>query len=84
MIVDYILFSLCSPSVVGTLWDVTDRDIDRFLSTLLEPYLNKKNEVGTYKPLPLLVSNARSACLMRYLVGASTVVYGLPVLFVSQ
>nr|KAG5705649.1 hypothetical protein BaRGS_026588 [Batillaria attramentaria] len=65
------------PSVVGNLWDVTDRDIDRFLKQLLDLWLEGDHD----KPpsLPALIPAARLACRMRHLIGAAPVVYGLPV-----
>ncbi|KAG8465051.1 hypothetical protein KFE25_012414 [Diacronema lutheri] len=62
-----------SPSVVGTLWDVTDGDIDRFCAALLA-------ECAAEGGVPLLpaLARARAACKMVRLVGAAVVSYGLP------
>lgn len=70
---------LCAgaPCVVGNLWDVTDRDIDRFCLALLEDFLDPRGDVS--KSLPQCVAQARSVCKMRHIVGAAPVVYGVPV-----
>ncbi len=61
--------------VVANLWDVTDGDIDRFTCHLLD-------SLGSSIPVPTLVSRARQACTLKFLVGAAPVVYGLPVCFI--
>ena len=70
---------LCAgaPCVVGNLWDVTDRDIDRFCLALLEDFLDPRG--GVSKSLPQCLAQARSVCKMRHVVGAAPVVYGVPV-----
>ena len=66
-----------APCVVGNLWDVTDRDIDRFCLALLEDFLDPRGDSS--KSLPQCVAQARSVCKMRHIVGAAPVVYGVPV-----
>lgn len=70
---------LCAgaPCVVGNLWDVTDRDIDRFCLALLEDFLDPRGDAP--KNLPQCVARARAVCKMRHIVGAAPVVYGVPV-----
>lgn len=63
-----------APCVVGNLWDVTDRDIDRYCLTLLEDFV--KGQEGS---LAKCVAEARRACKLRYIVGSAPVCYGLPV-----
>jgi hypothetical protein len=67
---------LCAgaPCVVGNLWDVTDRDIDRYCMTLLETFLGADG--GS---LAKCVAEARSSCKMRHIVGLAPVCYGVPV-----
>ncbi|KAK4221051.1 Separin [Podospora fimiseda] len=55
-----------SPAVVGTLWDVTDRDIDRFAGRMFEGLVEA-------------VTRGREACRFRYVTGAAVAVYGIPV-----
>ena len=69
---------LCAgaPCVVGNLWDVTDRDIDRFSVSLLEGiFQNNKTHMNIAK----CVASSRNACKLKYIVGAAPVVYGIPV-----
>jgi hypothetical protein len=69
-----------SHAVVGNLWDVTDKDIDRYCTALLTAMLENpqgKANIGA------LVQRCRLNCRLMYLIGASPVVYGLPVRFRS-
>lgn len=78
-----------APSYVGALWDVTDRDIDLFSDMMLEVLVpnwksdstvSKKAKKGkTGSSICRAVAEARHACKLKYLIGAATVVYGLPV-----
>jgi separase len=61
-----------SPALLCTLWDVTDKDIDRFSSQALHSWLDG-NDLGS------AVADARSTCVLRYLNGAAPVIYGVPV-----
>ncbi|KAM6039050.1 separin isoform 2-T2 [Chlamydotis macqueenii] len=63
------------PLVLGNLWDVTDRDIDRYAQALLQGWLRG----GSGAPLLSYVTQARQAPKFKYLIGAAPVVYGLPV-----
>ncbi|XP_062568932.1 uncharacterized protein LOC134231045 [Saccostrea cucullata] len=66
------------PCMVANLWDVTDKDIDRFLACLLSSWLS---EEATMDPRSLLdvIPKARAACRLPHLIGAAPVVYGFPV-----
>ncbi|EKM75331.1 hypothetical protein AGABI1DRAFT_80074 [Agaricus bisporus var. burnettii JB137-S8] len=74
------------PTLVANLWDVTDRDIDKFCQTVFDKIqLNPENvrawNGSTNTPNMSLVSavaHARSACKLKYLTGAAPVVYGIP------
>lgn len=84
-----------SAAVVGTLWDVTDRDIDRFAMELMSEWgLIEKDGENSSKTgkrsvkqkakmgkvsLDEAVAGARDSCLLKYLNGAAPVVYGVPV-----
>jgi separase len=65
-----------APCVVGNLWDVTDRDIDRFSVALLEGVFSSDDN----RSIAQSVAEARSACKMRYIVGSAPVCYGLPII----
>ena len=76
-----------SPAVVANLWDVTDRDIDRFSRKLLEEWLgdasgqgDKTKCVAMAGPIPA----ARGACRLPHLVGAAPVCFGLPSTLLSR
>ncbi|XP_071490017.1 separin-like [Diadema antillarum] len=70
------------PCVVANLWDVTDRDIDRFLEYLLKAWLNTGGRPtaasANNHSLASLLNSARQACKLRHLIGYSPVIYGLP------
>ncbi|XP_009459398.1 PREDICTED: separin [Nipponia nippon] len=63
------------PLVLGNLWDVTDRDIDRYAQALLQGWLRG----GSGAPFLSYVAQARQAPKLKYLIGAAPVAYGLPV-----
>ncbi|XP_004364067.1 hypothetical protein CAOG_03228 [Capsaspora owczarzaki ATCC 30864] len=60
------------PAVVANLFDVSDREIDKFTETLLAEFLSGSSELSR------AVRTARGACRFGYLNGAAPVVYGLP------
>ncbi|XP_023932178.1 separin-like [Lingula anatina] len=73
MILSY--FMAGCPCIVANLWDVTDRDIDRFLENLLKAWLPGESD-------PMLlehIEQARDSCRLPHIIGAAPVVYGLPV-----
>ena len=79
-----------APCYVGALWDVTDRDIDIYTDRLMELWIPcwESKEAGQKKDhkcisLAQAVSEARSACRLKYLIGAATVSYGLPIYTIS-
>uniref|UniRef100_A0A8D2J4E5 separase n=1 Tax=Varanus komodoensis TaxID=61221 RepID=A0A8D2J4E5_VARKO len=63
------------PLVLGNLWDVTDRDIDRYMEALLKSWL----DAGSGAPLLHSVIQSRQAPKLRYMIGAAPIAYGLPV-----
>ena len=77
-----------SPCIVGNLWDVTDRDIDRLTEEFLDSWI--KNHEKSDDDLTINSENnsicfhltkSRAACKMQYLNGSAPIVYGLPVNF---
>jgi len=70
------------PSYVGVLWDVTDKDIDKFSDHLLSYWFSKwkpeLNESKKVVPITRAVSMSRQYCRLKYLIGAAPIVYGLP------
>eukprot|EP00903_Cladosiphon_okamuranus_P012531 g11734.t1 len=72
-----------SPAVVANLWDVTDKDIDRFSVSLFEAFLGEggagKNGNGRALTLAHAVAESRSECKMPFIIGYAPVCYGIPV-----
>lgn len=72
-----------SPAVVANLWDVTDKDIDRFSVALFEAFLGGGGAGdGNRKRAPTLaqaVAESRSECKMPFVIGYAPVCYGIPV-----
>lgn len=62
------------PAAVANLWDVTDKDIDRFARSLLEFWLGS----GQPRCLAGAIGGARGVCKLPFLIGAAPVVYGIP------
>ncbi|CAB9507041.1 extra spindle pole bodies homolog 1 (Saccharomyces cerevisiae) [Seminavis robusta] len=62
-----------APCVVGNLWDVTDRDIDRYCQSMLQSLADAKSNNIAHA-----VAQARSSCKMQFMVGCAPVCYGLP------
>ncbi|XP_071231967.1 separin [Salvelinus alpinus] len=63
------------PLILGNLWDVTDRDIDRFTKALLESWLSAGPGASLLDHMAL----SRQATHLKHLIGAAPVVYGLPI-----
>ncbi|KAL4967712.1 C50 family peptidase [Aspergillus stella-maris] len=79
-----------APALVATLWDVTDKDIDRFAKSTFENWGLIQNgfrpcgeDVGDAVTLDAAVSQSRMACVLKYLNGAAPVVYGVPGVFLE-
>lgn len=73
-------FMCCRPAVVASLWDVTDKDIDRCTLATLEHLglpERRQTEVGD-DTLAVALAKGREACTLRYLNGAAAVLYGDP------
>ncbi|KAG1942617.1 separin [Pimephales promelas] len=63
------------PLVLGNLWDVTDRDLDRFTSALLQSWLSS----GSGSSLLQHLAQSRNATHLKHIIGAAPIAYGLPV-----
>ena len=76
-----------SPLVIGNLWDVTDKDIDKFSLSLFEklglakmvPSTDQSN--NEFMSASEAVDRSRDSCHLKYLNGAAPVAYGLPISF---
>ncbi|TPX67593.1 hypothetical protein SpCBS45565_g03697 [Spizellomyces sp. 'palustris'] len=71
-----------SQAIVANLWDVTDRDLDRFSGAMFEKWgLVTSRETGHFdhSSIAEAVTASRDVCTLKYLTGAAPVVYGVPV-----
>lgn len=77
---------------MANLWDVTDRDIDRFSQALLTAWIagagkgsasSASSSEGSGADMCSAVAAARGACKLPHLVGAAPVCYGIPARLVS-
>ncbi|KAF9233396.1 peptidase family C50-domain-containing protein [Melanogaster broomeanus] len=78
------------PTLVANLWDVTDRDIDKFTQSVFDHLHLTTN--GVRRPrgggdtrtgersrsVVAAVAQSRQVCKLKYLTGAAPVVYGIP------
>ncbi|GAA5868801.1 hypothetical protein JCM1840_005124 [Sporobolomyces johnsonii] len=75
-----------SPALVANLWDVTDKDIDKFAQSVFDKTGLASFPTSTSSgpaSLTSAVATSREVCNLRYLNGAAPVVYGVPVRFAS-
>ncbi|KAJ3124301.1 hypothetical protein HK098_001213 [Nowakowskiella sp. JEL0407] len=68
-----------SAAVVANLWDVTDKDIDKFTKNLLENWGLLSKDKQDSCDIVEAVMKSRAECTLKYLNGAAPVVYGVPV-----
>ncbi|KAJ3501675.1 hypothetical protein NLJ89_g9230 [Agrocybe chaxingu] len=74
------------PTLIANLWDVTDKDIDKFSQTVFDKLsLNGKDisESQQKRAKDLIsivaaVAQSRDSCKLKYLTGAAPVIYGIP------
>jgi hypothetical protein len=71
-----------APFVLGNLWDVTDKDIDKLSVDCMERLFNNppinSSTVGEKKTVSEALALSRGVCKMAYAVGSAPVMYGLP------
>ena len=71
------------PSIIGTLWFVTDSEINLFTMKLIQEIVKKDDLLftqGTERrdTLCLAFKHARMSCKLRFITGAAPIIYGLP------
>ncbi|KAG2038447.1 peptidase family C50-domain-containing protein [Suillus americanus] len=67
------------PLLVANLWDVTDRDIDKFSQAVFDSLRLTPTRGGEQgMSVVTAIAQAREACKLKYLTGAAPVVYGIP------
>ncbi|KAI0700451.1 peptidase family C50-domain-containing protein [Cytidiella melzeri] len=76
------------PTLVANLWDVTDRDIDKFSQSVFDKIHLTADVVKAWQPdtechrdrtsIVAAVARSRDACKLKYLTGAAPIIYGIP------
>lgn len=66
------------PLILGNLWDVTDKDIDKFSLSLLKKWGLDPSTEENHMNISDAVRYSRDECKLKFLTGAAPVVYGLP------
>jgi separase len=77
---------LTSPTLVANLWDVTDRDIDKFSQSVFDKLRLTAEGIKDWADgqdngrvsIVEAVARSRNSCKLEYLTGAAPVVYGIP------
>lgn len=74
------------PMLVANMWDVTDKDIDRFSFGMLERWGAFPASNPGLKTMSIgeAIKNSRDECNLKFLNGAAPIVYGLPLTLVHQ
>lgn len=74
------------PMLVANMWDVTDKDIDKFSASMLERWgaFPPSNPGMKVMGIARAVRESRDECNLRFLNGAAPVVYGLPLSLVYK
>ncbi|CAI5439350.1 unnamed protein product [Caenorhabditis angaria] len=71
------------PLVVGCLWTVTDGEIDRYLMSMVDDCFVRKCEgkegIDKLRQLSEAMETAKSKSKLKFLTGASVVMYGFPI-----
>ncbi|KAH3900878.1 separase SCDLUD_002335 [Saccharomycodes ludwigii] len=67
-----------SPMIVGNLWDVTDKDIDRYSLEMFSKIGLLQENLGGKLTVAQAIADSRAVCKLRYLNGAAPIIYGLP------
>ena len=73
-------FYFFSPCVIANLWDVTDKDIDRFTEALIKKWDSAKT--GSY--VTEFFESSRQKCRLPALIGMAPAVYGIPLKIVQK
>ena len=71
------------PTIIGTLWFVTDSEINLFTMKLIQEIVKKDDllfsqGIERRNTLYLAFKQARLSCKLRYITGAAPIIYGLP------
>ena len=80
----YFLINFC-PTYLGCLWNVTDRDIDKFVERFLKHTFRiydqeaSNNNIEKCTSIAKAVALSRNICKLKYLNGSAPVIRGLPI-----
>lgn len=81
----YLSHGTLSPTLVANLWDVTDKDIDKFSAAVFDRMslngdmiASSTQSTNARTSLITAVAQSRDSCKLKYLTGAAPVVYGIP------
>ena len=66
-----------SSIVISTLWDITDKDVDRIMLASLEEFLSSTTTTTTSQSLSNCLWKNNANCLLRNATGSSLVFYGI-------
>ncbi|KAJ3553303.1 hypothetical protein NM688_g3687 [Phlebia brevispora] len=77
------------PTLVANLWDVTDRDIDKFAQSVFDKMTLNADHVSCWQEheaagetsIVAALGQSRKACKLKYLTGAAPVIYVNPAVF---
>lgn len=78
---------IISPTLVANLWDVTDRDIDKFSQSVFDKLQLTADRVRDWRKdssktgvtsIVAALARSRDSCKLKYLTGAAPIVYGIP------
>ena len=75
-----------SPTLVANLWDVTEKDIDKFSQSVFDKLQLTAGGIkqwathsrDTAVSIVKAVAQSRDSCKLKYLTGAAPIVYGIP------
>lgn len=68
-----------APWVIGNLWDVTDKDLDRLSMTCMEEVFDEERRGDTRYQISNALSHSRDVCKLKCAVGSAPVLYGIPI-----
>lgn len=75
-----------APWIIGNLWDVTDKDIDRLSVVCMENiFKDEKNEENANNSnISRSLNQSRNVCKLKCAVGSAPVMYGIPIVIDSN
>lgn len=65
--------------MIGNLWDVTDKDIDKLSMTCMHKVFDDSNPSDTKTLISTSLCQSRDICKLKNAVGCAPVLYGVPI-----